>query len=274
MKINEIINEVVTEAEVKPYDVEKLEVARAVELLNQYCSESLSLIQRPIWRGIRHDFGTIMKIDPTTGIRKSNNTMNYYTELMDNSPYFAGWPMRSRSLVCSTDTFKAQNYGAKYAIFPFNGVKIAVCPGSDIFDTQVSLPELMEHSLSFGGGYASLVWYLNNLGLPDNYEGMVEATSSPKFKQKLARTNKRLSVYKMFGFIQNPKLSENFVTMLQKAMAPANTGFELVTIEQFASRPTEGKEGRSRELWIGGPVIAIKHDLYNRFLHAFNKGQK
>lgn len=270
MRINEIVNE----AEVKPYSVEDLEVARAVKLLNEHCSESLSLIHKPIWRGIRHDFGDIMKIDPSTGIRKSNNTMNYYTELMDHSPYFAGWPPRSKSLVCTTDTFKAQNYGMKYAIFPFNGVKIAVCPGADIFNTKMSLPELMNIDLSFGGGNASLIWYLINLGLPDNYEGMVKATSDPKFKQKLVRTNKKLSVYSMFGFNPNPKLSENFITMLQKAMAPANTGFELDTIEEFAARPTGGKEGRSREVWIGGPVIAIKFDLFNRFLHAFNKAQK
>ena len=141
------INEIITEFEVKPYEFKKLQLKTAVRLLNKHCSEALGLLQNPIWRGMRNHTEEILRLDPTTGERASHNTSNHYTQLIDNSPYFRGWPKRSHSLICSSNLGRASSYSygqikSVYAIFPYNGVKIAVCPGEDIWETNLSIPEL------------------------------------------------------------------------------------------------------------------------------------
>jgi hypothetical protein len=42
------INEIVLEDTVKHYTSEKLNVPQAVDILNQYCSDSIALINKPI----------------------------------------------------------------------------------------------------------------------------------------------------------------------------------------------------------------------------------
>jgi len=67
--------------------------------------------------------------------RVSRNTANYYTIIFDNSPYRKDFSKRSKSLICSTKSSTAGNYGDVYRVIPFDGAKIAVCPQNDFWDS-------------------------------------------------------------------------------------------------------------------------------------------
>ena len=254
------INEIISEAEVKPYEKEVLDTGanssnnyrldRLEKTLRQFCPVVDELIREPIWRGFKNHNQEILKIDPSTGVRQSQNTSNYYTELMDNSPYFNGWPKRSRSIICSTEFGRASNYAygaqnsaATYAVFPARGVKVAVCPGSDIWGTRIDLP------FAFSGlDFPDLNVFLEYLGLSQDYSKMVKEVQSDFFARELGYLIKNNTI--------EPVKPEDFLPEIEEAMAPQNTGFQLYDLEEFA-----GGGIRDKELWIGGPCIIVRSDL-------------
>jgi hypothetical protein len=136
------IHEIITEAEVTPYKFntfEETQIDSVIEQLKEKCSVALSIFSTPIWRGFQNHTQPIVIADPSTGVRKSQNTTNYFTSLIDSSPYMKGWPKRSKSFICSTSNY-AGEFGKTYAIFPVDNARIAVCPGFDIWEIDSQLP--------------------------------------------------------------------------------------------------------------------------------------
>lgn len=252
------IHEIILEAEVKPYDtnvirdidqLDSFQIAQTEKMLRQFCSEYDKLLLNPIWRGTKNHNEAILKIDPGTGIRQSQNTTNYYTELMDHSPYFNGWPKRSRSLICTTDYHCTVSYtgtgvaGATYALFPARGSRVAICPDDDIWETFIHVP--------FFGGNISIVdlnFYLQKIGLSPFFKSMVNEVKSEQFARELKAECTEIGV-------AAPK-PEDFLPLLFEAMSPVNAGFELMDLSDFA-----GSGIRGRELWIGDPMILVKDSV-------------
>jgi len=83
-------------------------------------------------------------IDPTKGrLRRSANTSNEYTLLVDNLPEWKDYPKRGRSLICTTDEYYATGFGDVRIILPVNGAKLGVCKGGDFWDSfTLIFPEL------------------------------------------------------------------------------------------------------------------------------------
>ena len=255
--------EFITEKEVKPYKSKNVTVDQAVATLNKYCSESLSTISRPLWRGMTNHSAPIVVINPSSGKRESQNTSNYYTMIMDHSPYMQGWPKRSRSIVCTTDKGKAVRYGngwdggGTYAIFPFNGAKIAVCPAGDMWSTR--LPG-NRFGMNFTGP-ASMNDWLESLVLPDSWK---EFNKQLNNEQWLDRVKKNIPKAFYKEMIKNPLILLN---TLYEVLSPQNAGFKLLSIQQFAAAVL-----KSNECWVDSQVVAIRQDVYSDFLFAVANG--
>lgn len=262
MKINEIINEV----EIKPYEKEVIDVdttangaAKVLQMLRQFCPATDDLLKSPIWRGAKNHTEDVLKINPSTGIRQSQNTENYYTELMDHSPYFKGWPKRSRSLICSLDFDRACSYssGNTYAVFPGRGVKVAVCPGFDIWDTEANIP-------LFGGyiKFPDINYSLEELGFALDYRNMLTQVKSLDFKL-------RLKFFCESNNIENIPNPEEVLPQILAGMRPEVTGFHLMGLEEIAVSGIVNKE-----VWIGSPCILVSQDVIQTIneykLQAFN----
>lgn len=249
--------EFLTEREVKPYDSVDLELNVAMKHLNEHCSEALAMLEYPIWRSMKNHREPLVYISPSTGERESQNTANFYTILMDNSPYFAKYPKRSKSLVGTTDLGRARNYaGTTYALFPYNGTKIGVCPDADIWDTRLDLDEL--------GGSVYDFPDLNNclrddLWLPPNWNGILNNIKTPKFAERLYNITPKYNGVPMMT-------PENFLEKILTAMSPARTGFQLLSMKQLANRRGEKKT----EVWFSGDCIAIEMNLWKQFVDAKN----
>lgn len=237
------INEIVTEAEVTPYQSHYADLAEAVELFNNECSESVALLDFPIWRGMRNHKPNFVVIDPSTGIRKSENTTNHYTEIIDNSPYMNGWPKRSKSLICSSEPDNPSGYGDLYAIFPFNGVKIAVCPGADMWQTPIDLSTEFADYNSWSDMAAFNDYLRRTLLLPSDYQQMVNKITYDE--------HWRTEVFPMHTAMS----PDDFLPYLQKKLSPQVAGFQLLSIGKYAN-----VQPRENECWIGGPVLAVRSD--------------
>jgi len=249
------IHEILTEKEVIPYQSEPIhtdKISQLVELAKQNCSEFLeNNLVSPLWRGTGREHPYIRIVDPSMGVRKSQNTTNHYTELMDNSPYYEGWPKRGKSLICSTSKYRAIEYGRLYAVLPFNKTKIAVASKSDIWFTDIYFPKL---------DWITNFYKFNNfmgnrgLGFPENYEDMVWYSKSDTFADIFRR-----EFYDAYDF--DPS---NFIDYIQKYMAPYRVGFSLEDTSSFSTN-----EYPKKECWFSGKCIIIEQDTYQSMLEAF-----
>ena len=258
----------IIEAGVKPYRYTKLDVDQTVATLNHYCSEAFAMALNPLWRGMSNHTQKMFVVDPSTGVRKSNNTRNYYTEFFDHSPYMQGWPKRSQSFICSSGTSYARGYGyggGLYALFPFNGVKIAVCPERDMWETPVYIPSMNQQFTSDCGMDDFNDWVQNRAKLPiDQWKDMVKRLMKPTWLENTefdARTRKVLTS------VDGKAPGEVFLDIVFKALAPVNTGMRLLTISEYASERIDNKE-----CWVSGPMVAIRQDVYEGFKSAITKG--
>lgn len=249
--------EFITEAGVIPYEHENLELNKAMKLLNAHCTEALPMLETPIWRSMKNHNESIVYIDTTNSMRKSQNTSNHYTLLMDNSPYYKGWPKRSNSLIASTSKgYATAFYGTLYALFPFNGTNIAVCPNRDIWETRVDLSAFEGFESTTFETIADFCQ--NNLSLPDSsYDALVAKLYTPRLENEINH-------YASFPRIVT---AHNFIDYMNKQMSPAAVGMKLQSISEFAVGPYTSL---SREVWFSGKCIAIEHSLWHQFVSAKN----
>ena len=115
-------------------------------------SESLAL-----YRGSMSP-GNYSFIDPSQYIRRSIENENIHVTFMSQDPSWNEFPKYERSLIGSTNFSEASMWGNHvFEVIPFDGAKIALCSGSDIWH-------------SFGGfrsniGIYKVTFFLNSLGI-------------------------------------------------------------------------------------------------------------
>jgi len=250
MKMKELL-----EAKIIPQGVEPVNVEVLKDLLYSQCSEFMANnAKRPLFRGTQKKYEPIVIIDPTVGLRKSRVIKNHYTLLMDNSPYYQGWPKRSKSVVCSTSYSYAADF-AKFGtrvIVPFNGSKIGITPYADIWATPVDLSKVAPELKYFN----HISYLLEYFKVPDNsYEVMLEYMQTPDFHYnwKERFPNIDLNDFDLIGY-------------LHKVMSPEKTGMQLSNTENFKRALYLNKE-----CWVGGKCLSIKPSVYEQIVGTFIK---
>lgn len=111
----------------------EISIEQFKKLLDTKCKKSKNI--KNIFRGVagvRYSYGYV---EPSKFVRKSANTDNYYTLLLDNLSSWKKYPKRSKSIVCSTNEDYADAYGWPYIVYPFDGSKIGVCSSIDIWES-------------------------------------------------------------------------------------------------------------------------------------------
>src|SRR5882762_7031765 len=132
MRYNELLKE----------EGEELNRSQPLDDLTPYLSQIIASVKNPhttIYRGLNGHEENILYVDPTNYTRRSANTDNYYTLLMDNLPSWSKFPKRSKSLICTTDSDNADTYGqvkgSVYVVLPLGNPIIACCDGEDLWDS-------------------------------------------------------------------------------------------------------------------------------------------
>jgi hypothetical protein len=121
------------------------------------------------YRGVSNN-NRFSYIEPKNFERKSANTDNYYTLLMDNLPDWKNYPKRSKSIVFTNDREMAVSYGNCYILFPKNGAKIGIASDSDLWSSFPQLKKFDILTLLDLVGIINDVCKLNSLPRPKTFQ--------------------------------------------------------------------------------------------------------
>lgn len=246
----------------------------------------------PIYRGmVTRDEDPLYFINPNSQKhepRKSANTSNYYTVLIDSIlPSWKQYPKRSKSIVATTNSSTASGYGTRYRLFPINDPLIALCPTSDIWESfrNVVRGELY----AFNGGFSHLQDALL-LPMSDNIETITKTLFIMDLIWKYIKKNfnkiseltamDMITDLKINGFYNSIKTNDSisdvlthlvtlivrtnifhinivndyndFTSFLDTVMSPENNGFELVRLSSLKKEYTV-----DREIWFSEKTYCV-----------------
>jgi len=213
-------------------------------------------------------------VKPGSAERKSRNTSNFYTGLIDNLPSWKNYPKRSRSIICSTGRGGAASFGNVLDVFPKNGAKIGICSAEDFW---LSFPathtRLDLQDMSYFNAYFISIFYqashkLSHLAseLTDKtYPAFIKLANELINKEKYIETiNIQRSVDRLPYGVSSDMLvkdvrfnfNNDWEKYFDELLNPEINGFVITTIEDYQI-PTDSAS--DIEIWTDAPSLMISH---------------
>jgi len=262
-----------TEEIVKPWEIETIDVKKAVDLLNTSCKKGLEAVTNGglLFRGFKHDVA-VMTIDSSKGERTSRDTNNIYQLMMDLSDKMTDYPSRSKSLICSSNLAEAASYGSPMVIIPFDGTEVVASTVDDFIDNEISsdwlgLMDIQEFSLSMEKVISSLGTSIakgesqltpNHIGKINEYLDDSAEFFSASFVEKFPSTDEEdlLNLFKR-------NKGRQFEALASKIFTP-----ETLSLRKI---PFGNKLPKNVECWFSGSCVAIDARLFAGIVHALGK---
>lgn len=244
------------EAQVKPYEHEEKELSELVALIKTHCSDSVD--GQRIFRGSKSELKNGI-FNPSSGERKSQNTANYYTKLVDSNPKNSKFPKRSQSFIATTREKTANVYGrgSVMVLFPYDGTAIGVVNSADFWDTETrfSPPFEIEHIVEMNGSWRMILQELGWEVSPDNIPELAELISflkkSDPTKLCNALMDAELLSFAEFNKPENhKKLANKFISDVPKVYSYKSLGCTLTTPGKL--------DNEHSEVWFSGKCIGIR----------------
>ena len=227
----------------------------ADKFIQRYCTTSLDRNKHgfKIYRGRNKNNGMNIQphmiINPKQSERKSKNTSNIYTSLIDSSDRWKDYPKRSRSIIATTNKGYAYSYGMPYLVYLINGAKIGLCSSDDFWGSFKYIKDEFNigNMEEFNGEVLRFFRNLNDVigknlipnGLSNNISPNNINSILDKFQSEL--TEKILQTALLdyditeFGekFIDYLKKGGNIREFFDDILDPSKNKFRLTTIENF-----------------------------------------
>ncbi len=223
-----------------PIPRQPIDREQAVALLRSECRDAWHYIDIPIVRGFSGD-APLYRLEGSQGERQSISDEHYHTIFMDEFLPQEGYPKRCRSIICGNwlNLQFAGEYGATYAIFPFDSVPIGVCYGSNLLETPIALGRFQK-----GAAQTILEWnhLFKSLALRDvSYEAFRADV------QEIRGTGGAIDAIFPGGRDIDGVLRDGYGSsrLRLQIVSPAT----LATIQD-----------RQREMWFSGPCVAVRLD--------------
>lgn len=235
-------------------------VELAMDIINEQCSDCAWMVTKktPFWRGDTSDkFLTGVRqtgfavTDSSVTVRKSENTSNFYTVILDNIEGRSDFPKRSRSFIASTDQARAGAFGGwnrkenLLALIPFNGTKIGFVNANDMWDTEITMYGRVETINEWNYGF-------DTLGISADWEAVLEFDRLLKLGDKSATERFRQA------FPTAPEGSTDFLEALTRAYSARGTGHTSVA----TSALTPAMMRQESEVWLGGQMLVVTHPMW------------
>lgn len=198
-----------------------------------------------LYRGMK-DSGDYFIIDGSAGNRKSANTENYYTLIIDVILKNTDYPLRSKSIICTKSRGKAAKYGNMYVIIPLKGTKVASVNEKDIWDVSFKTNETNEKMVDLNYYYSTLE--LNDSSFEKFIDGLTDILShDPSYYD----SDYKDAIKQLKEVFPNKYKIEKDVIKLYKSVT-----------DQFSLHDDASDIEGFPECWVGGRCLAIKYDLY------------
>ena len=200
----------------------------------------------------------------TPGVRKSENTFNFYTKLFsDVLESWKDFPKRNNSIICTTSEGKASTYAGNeaFCLFPKNDVKIAICPANDLWDSfydsiNTSLDDF--NVCFYSAVKAYIPEYLDTLekavvtyGSNDEIFEIFEALEENIKHNKQVREQLDDDVIIVKNFIEPVIDGEHLYDHLNRTLNPISNGFKLT------GNTDDIVECEDNEVWFSGKCLAV-----------------
>lgn len=244
MKINEVVATALADPRTQATNIWAM--PKIIRTLEENCSDAIQAMREDkfIYKGFGNSRGNFLLTDPTLKERKSANTTNQYTLLLDNLPAWKEYPNRSKSLICTTSSSVAETYGETYLVVPFNGAKIGVCPDEDVW---YSFP-VIDKRYKFGD-LATVNEELRSVGVSDqSYEVLISGC--------LSSHNTKLNHYSGDSlFLKELQLADtpaDVVNFFNGILSPALNKFKLTNVKGIPSTDS------SHEVWTDSKAYLIE----------------
>lgn len=224
----------------------------SVEIARDNCKDAIRkwMSEHKIFRTFDHNDKYLL-LDPRGSTRTSSNTLNYYTLWINNHESWKSFP--TREVICSGGSGqRAFSHGASatYAVLPFDGSNIGICPQDDIWDSFGIIE-------TFGFADANdlnnwIYWDLPEV--PEfNWGSFKKKTKKINIKEDLYRkSSSKSTVQKYFN-------NEDFISLydfMEVALDPKRNGFDLQKISKYKLGP-----GDNKEVWIDQPCLMVDPGL-------------
>lgn len=238
------------------------ELRRAIDVIKDKCKNALWMFKedRPLFRGDPklHDaigneaYGII---DTSKTVRKSQNTSNYYTLILDNHPGRTDFPKRSKSLIGTTSLKTAINYmkgesKTPYVMIPFDDAKIGVVNKADMWYTKIQIFGQQMEIEEANEAWAAI----DRLGIENTYNRYLSDDDWSKWIKfdKLLKEND-WDATKVFNSIVNtPNLfRKNFLDEVYGAYSAKDTGHTAYTTKTLPHSIEKS------EVWVGGKILLM-----------------
>jgi len=254
-----------------------LTVEKAIATLNDKCKDSLWMLHdnTPLWRGDVNIPSTVapffMSVDTSATVRRSENTSNYYTVILDNIPSMKGFPKRSRSFIGSTSQDRASIYGYMnnkfFVMIPYDDVKIGIVNQDDMWDSLVRLFGEEEHVQDFNRCWQSLFSRANiKIAKSVTWEDFKKLSSQME-KNREKMINLISQSFEVAEFRVEKELGKmTLLEYLNRQYSPIFTGFKSVTTKDKSIIQKAVKQ--QSEVWVGGKIMMISTTMWNRMRAA------
>ena len=251
-----------------------LDVDKAITLLNAHCKNALWMLleDRPIYRGDpdsaphnslkKHGFAAV---DTTATERKSQNTSNWYTQILDNHPHRQHFPKRSRSFIASCDKHRAHDYagwgenGEVLRLIPADDAKIGLVNREDMWDTRISLFGKSNDIESFNRKFGLLL--NDSVSWAASWEKIQQFDKLLKNKDETAISHFQNVFY--LSAEEAKRYSTEFLENILVAYSEKSTKHSSVTTSTMP-------HDYSGEVWVGGKVIIIEDQMWKQLRAAIN----
>jgi len=213
--------------------------------LNEKCPKNLkyTLNGHVLKRGTDHSKNYFMGNSLKGEMRRSANTTNYYTLMIDNSKYWKDYPKRSKSFICAT--YKPNYNYNDYVVIPYDNTKMGVCPSQDMWDGFVK--QLKGDSLE---SFNIHLDHMFNVSLDeDSWKILKNQLNNPNFIDE--NYNFRYDfMHKWYNdYQENENENVKFTDYWEKAFDPKKNEFKLVN--------SLNKLPENNEIWFSGKALFI-----------------
>ena len=237
---------------------QKMDSMSAKQTIYTNCSDAVKS-NLNMFRGMPSGFKYLHGSARFDILRRSANTSNYTTLIIDNDPAWMEYPKRSKSYICTTSQNTADAYGSIYKVYPYNGANIGICGSTDLWFSFKKLHGTdVAHINRLNSTLAAAIFYITgDKGVDTSYLTLKAACD--KVDEYLVNNNYDYkAIYKTLPNMHDQALdlllmlTQNHTPILkglQMLLNPTDNGFKHIFLTSKTQLPHDV------EVWTDSPCI-------------------
>jgi hypothetical protein len=216
-------------------------------------------VETELYRGMP-DLGDYLIVDPLKGdFRSSIENTNIHLDLLSNLPSWKDYPKYERCVIGGTRGSATGTYGETvYEMIPFDGVKIAVCPESTIWESFGNDDDEFGGDINLVDGFLYIYPIVSAPGetLEERLKSLGKIVEIPHI-DGYPGVNEFLMRHAEFSWKKpNEITGEDCFNFINNSLFnPKVRGFQLLNYDQNFKTQT------GKQIWTEGPVLLIKSHL-------------